>query len=205
MDKKDYLCLFLCRKKLNHCIMKILLIVLLALAIIIAIAFVLAIFVKKDYSAEREIVINRPKHEVFDYIKYLKNQNEYSKWGKIDPNMKTTYSGTDAAVGFMFSWDSDSKRVGKGSQEIKKITDGESIECELRFAEHKTPSQNYMITETVSENVTKVKWGITGRINYPMNLMMLFMNFEKMIGDDFGAGLKNLKTIMERQTETEKQ
>jgi uncharacterized protein YndB with AHSA1/START domain len=184
--------------------MKILLIVLLVLAIIIVIALIVAIFAKKDYSAEREIVINRPKQEVFNYIKYLKNQNEYSKWGKTDPNMKTTYSGADATVGFIFAWESDSKGVGKGSQEIKRIIDGERLESELRFAEHKTPSQNYMITETVSENVTKVKWGVAGRINYPMNLIMLFMNFEKMIGDDFGAGLTNLKTLMERQTETDK-
>lgn len=34
-------------------------------------------------------------------------------------------------------------------------------------------------------------------VNYPMNLMMLFMHFEKMIGDDLVTGLSNLKTELE--------
>jgi hypothetical protein len=31
-----------------------------------------------------------------------------------------------------------------------------------------------------------------------MNLMLLFMNFEKMIGDDLEIGLENLKSILEK-------
>jgi hypothetical protein len=34
-------------------------------------------------------------------------------------------------------------------------------------------------------------------MKYPMNLMLLFMNMEKMVGNDLGNGLKNLKTILE--------
>ena len=37
-----------------------------------------------------------------------------------------------------------------------------------------------------------------GKMNYPMNLMLLFMNMDKMIGKDFESGLKNLKTILEK-------
>ena len=60
--------------------MKVLKKVLLALAILIGIVLITAIFVKKDMHAEREITINKSKAEVYDYIKYLKNQNAYSKW-----------------------------------------------------------------------------------------------------------------------------
>ncbi len=41
------------------------------IAIIIAIPLVVALFVKKDYVVEREIIINKPKAEVFEYIKFL--------------------------------------------------------------------------------------------------------------------------------------
>jgi hypothetical protein len=33
---------------------------------------------------------------------------------------------------------------------------------------------------------------------YPFNLMLLFMNMDKMIGDDLSTGLTNLKTLLEK-------
>ena len=64
--------------------MKALKIILIIILVIIAIPLVIALFVKKDYAVEREIIINRPASEVFDYVKYLKNQNNFSKWATMD-------------------------------------------------------------------------------------------------------------------------
>ncbi len=55
-----------------------------------------------------------------------------------------------------------------------------------------------MITESSSENATKVKWGFSGRMDYPMNLMLLFMNMEEMLGKDLDKGLQNLKAVLEK-------
>ncbi|MEP6262515.1 MAG: SRPBCC family protein [Gillisia sp.] len=173
---------------------KILIIVL----VIIAIPLVVALFLPKDYSVEREIVINKPKQEVFEYVKYLKNQDNYSKWATMDPNMKKTYNGTDGTVGFVSAWESENDDVGSGEQEIIKIEEGERIDFELRFKEpFESTSPAFMTTESVTENQTKVTWGFSGHMNYPMNIMMLFMDFEKMIGDDLESGLSNLKSEME--------
>lgn len=173
--------------------------VLLGVVVIIAIPLIVALFVKKEYAVEREIVINKPKQEVFNYIKFLKNQDQYSKWAMMDLNMKKTYRGTDGTVGFVSAWESNNKDVGKGEQEIKKITEGERIDFELRFFEpFEATDSAYMITESVSENETKVKWGFDGRMAYPMNLMLLFMDFEKMLGNDLDTGLKNLKELSEK-------
>jgi len=178
--------------------MKILKTILIAVGILIAVTLIVSLFVKKDYEVEREITIDKPKEEVFDYVKLLKNQDNYSKWATMDPDMKKTYRGTDGTVGFVSAWDSNNKDVGKGEQEIKKITEGERIDFELRFFEPFESSEPaYMTTESVSENQTKVKWGFNGHMDYPMNIMMLFMDFEKMIGDDLETGLKNLKSVLE--------
>jgi uncharacterized protein YndB with AHSA1/START domain len=178
--------------------MKILKTILIAVGILIAVPLIVALFVKKDYEVEREITINKPKEEVFDYVKFLKNQDNYSKWATMDPEMKKTYRGTDGTVGFVSAWKSDNKDVGKGEQEIMKITEGKRIDFELRFFEpFESTEPAYMTTESVSENQTKVKWGFSGHMDYPMNIMMLFMDFEKMIGDDLDTGLKNLKSVLE--------
>jgi len=173
--------------------------VLLVIVILIAIPFVIALFTKKDYAVIREVTISKPKSEVFAYIKMLRNQDNFSKWAQMDPAMKKTYRGTDGTVGFVSAWDSDKKDVGAGEQEIKKITEGERVDFELRFLKpFESTEQAYMTTESASENETKVTWGFNGHMAYPMNIMMLFMDFEKMIGDDLQTGLNNLKTVMEK-------
>jgi uncharacterized protein YndB with AHSA1/START domain len=180
--------------------MKILKRIILILAILIAIPLIVALFVKKDYDIEREVDINVPKDQVFNYIKYLKNQEEYSKWATMDPDMKRSFSGIDGTVGFVSAWESDDKNLGKGEQEIVKIAEGERIDYELRFFEpFETTDLAYMQTIGISENETRVIWGISGRMNYPMNLMLLIMNFDKMLGDDLEFGLKILKSILEEQ------
>ena len=92
-------------------------------------------------------------------MKYLKNQDNFSKWAKMDPNLKKNYSGTDGTVGFISKWESQNKEVGKGEQEIKGMKDGEKIDYEIRFIEPFTStSAAYMTTDAVSGNQTKVKW-----------------------------------------------
>lgn len=179
--------------------MRILKKVLFVLLVLIAIPLVAALFLKKDYGVEREVTIAKPKGEVFNYVKYLKNQDEFSKWASMDPDMKKTYTGTDGTVGFVSAWESENEDVGVGEQEIKKIVEGERIDYELRFKEpFESTSQAYLSTEAVGPNQTLVKWGFTGKMNYPMNLMLLFMDFEAMIGKDFETGLATLKGILEK-------
>lgn len=55
-----------------------------------------------------------------------------------------------------------------------------------------------MVTEELSANKTKVTWGFLGHMNYPMNLLLLLMDFKKMIGDDLAIGLTNLKKVLEQ-------
>lgn len=180
--------------------MKIIKRIVIVLVSIIALALIVALFVKKEYAVEREIVINKPKSEVFEYIKLLKNQDNYSVWNRKDPNMKKEYKGEDGTVGFVSAWESQMDDVGKGEQEIKKIVDGERVDMELRFIKPFEATDNaYMTTETVAENQTKVKWGFNGKMNYPMNLMLVFMDMEKMLGDDLQNGLNDLKEIQEKQ------
>lgn len=62
--------------------------VLIVLGVIVAIPLIVALFVNKTYAVEEAIVINKPKSEVFDYAKHLKNQDDFSAWANLDPNMK---------------------------------------------------------------------------------------------------------------------
>lgn len=174
--------------------MKILIVIL----IIIAIPLVVAIFAKKDYHIEKMVTINQPKKVVFDYIRMLRNQDNFSVWASMDPQMNKHYRGTDGNPGFVSGWESTNKNVGKGEQEIKKVTDGERIDYEIRFIKPFTSTaQASMLTDSVSLNETRVTWRFDSRMNYPMNLMLLFMNMDKMVGNDLQRGLVKLKQVLE--------
>ncbi len=180
-------------------IKKILLAIAGLLVLLIAAVVILTLVAPQDYRVEREIVINKPKAEVFAYLKMLKNQNEWGPWIKKDPAMKQEHRGTDGTVGFVTYW--NSSEVGEGEQEIKKIVEGERVDTELRFKRpFESKSDAYMITESVGENQTKVKWGFTGSMPRPMNIMLLAMDIDKEVGKDFDEGFANLKTILEKPT-----
>ncbi len=179
--------------------MKMIKIILLVLVAIVVIALIAAAFMKKDFNIEKEVTINKPRQEVFDYIKVLKNQTHYSKWVMMDPNAKMEYRGTDGAVGSVSAWDSENKNVGKGEQEIMKLADGQRMDLEIRFKKpFESKADAYMTTEDSGPNQTKVKWGFHSKMAWPTNLFTAMMNMEKMVGDDLQTGLNNLKGVMEK-------
>ena len=178
--------------------MQILKNILLVIAGIIILLLVVAIFVPKEYAVERAMTIDLPASEVFDYVVLLKNQDNYSVWAQKDPNMKKSYFGEDGTVGFVSSWDSDDEEVGVGEQEIIKIDQNFRIDYEIRFFEpFEATDKAYMITEVVTADQTKVKWGFNGKMPYPMNLMLLYINMEEELGTALSDGLNNLQTILE--------
>ncbi|VAX20985.1 FIG01064181: hypothetical protein [hydrothermal vent metagenome] len=178
-------------------ILKNTIIIIISLVVVI---LIIAAFVPSDFEVEREVIINKPLTEVFDYVKYLKNQENYSVWSKIDPNMKREYTGVDGTVGFVSAWDSDNPDAGKGEQEIIKIDEGKRIDYELRFLEpFESTSQAYMTFGSPDSNITIVKWSFEGSMSYPMNLMLLFVDMDAELGKDLQQGLNNLKSILENQ------
>jgi hypothetical protein len=179
--------------------MKAILIILIVLAGVVALLLIIALFVRKAYSIEHEITIRKSRQKVYDYIKLLKNQDNFSVWATMDPGMKKEYRGTDGTVGFVSAWDSNNKNVGKGEQEIVKITEGERIDFIIRFIRpFESLARSYMTTESVSADQTTVKWGFDSEMKYPMNLMLLFMDMEKLVGKDLSTGLANLKGVLEK-------
>jgi uncharacterized protein YndB with AHSA1/START domain len=175
--------------------MYILLYILVAL---IALVILLTLIAPKTYDVSRSILIARPKSEVFNYLRSLKNMDEWSPWANKDPNMEKKFTGTDGEVGCVSYWKGN-KEVGEGEQEITKIVDGERIEAELRFLKPwKSTSDCYTTVEDSGSGNTKVSWGFSGKNKFPMSIMALFMSMDKMVGKDFEEGLATLKALLEK-------
>jgi hypothetical protein len=177
--------------------MKIVKIILIVIGVLVAIPLLIAIFVKKEYSVAREVTINKPQQDVFNYIKFIKNQDNYNKWMMIDPNVRKQFSGVDGTPGFTYAWDSDQKELGAGKMTITSVTGGQRIDYQVHFIRPFENDANlYMATEKVADNQTKVKWVFSGKNPYPMNFMNLFI--DGMLGKDLATSLDNLKAVVER-------
>lgn len=164
----------------------------------LSLIFLLGLIAPKNYDVKRSIVIDRPVHETFRYLKIIKNQDHWSPWKQKDPNMKQTFTGTDGEVGFVSRWEGN-KDVGVGEQEIKRIIENDVIETELRFFKPwKSVSDGYLKVESEDNGKTKVIWGFVGKTPFPFNIFMMFFNMDKTVGKDFEEGLESLKQILEK-------
>lgn len=157
-----------------------------------------AIFTPTHCKVEREITINKPREEVFDYVRSIKSQNEWGPWYKKEPTMKQDFRGTDGEVGFVSHWKGQNPDVGEGEQEIKRVVPNERVETELRFIQpFESKADAYLVTEPVGLAQTRVRWGFDTEMPRPMNVMLLFVSMDEMVGPDFESGLSTLKAILE--------
>ena len=117
--------------------MNVIITILLAVAGIIALLLLISLFMKKEHYVRREIIIHAPRQKVFDYLKLLKNQDEFNKHAMAGPDRKREYKGTDGTVGYIYAW-SGNKKAGEGEKEIKNLIEGERIETEIRFVKPMT-------------------------------------------------------------------
>lgn len=180
--------------------MSIFAIILVVIAAIIVFIIIAAAMASPEYVVEQEIIIEKPKQTVFDYVKYSKNQHYYNKWWMIDPNARKEYTGTDGQRGFVMKWESDNKQAGKGEQEITRVTEGQRIDYEIRFIKpFEGTSASHMETVALSPNQTKVIWVFSGERNFGMRIFHVLFNIKKTLGKDILTSLTNLKRIVEKQ------
>ena len=115
-----------------------------------------------------------------------------------DPNMNKTFTGDDGMPGFIYAWDSEMKQAGKGEQEILSIVPNQELRYQVRFIKPFASITSCCITtNTLTENETKVTWSFAGKMPYPMNIALLFMNMENMLGNDMDVSLNKLKNNLE--------
>jgi len=176
--------------------MNIIITILLVVAGIIALLLLIAFFMKKEHFVKREIIINAPRQKVFDYIRLLKNQDEFNKHAMAAPDRKKEFKGKDGTVGYIYAWSGD-KNAGVGEKEIKNIIEGKKIEMEIRFVKPmQAIASIIMETESLPGDQTKISWSNAGTLNYPLNIMIPMM--EQHVAKDMDSSLSTLKNILEK-------
>ena len=169
---------------------------LLSLVALIGLVLGVAYFLPRDFRLSKTVTINAPRETVYDYVRFLRNQEKYSVWVMTDPNVEMTYTGTDGAVGARSAWVSEDSNVGVGEQEIKALIPNEKVTVEIRF---KKPMEGTNYSDTVVEAIdathTKVTNSFYGSNPFPLNIMCPFMDM--LVGGDMQQNMENLKKNLE--------
>ena len=151
------------------------------------------------YKVTRTGEIAAPPAEVFALINDFHKWDGWSPWAKLDPAMKTTYSGADSGTGASYYWIGNDQ-VGEGRMTITASQPTQSVKINLEFLKPFASKADNDFTVTPSGTGTKVEWAMVGEHNFISKAMGLAMGgMDKMIGPDFEKGLAQMKTLAEKR------
>ena len=176
------------------------LIVLLVIILAIIAVLVAASLRPPTFRIERGTRIAAPMVQVAELIADFHQWQKWSPWENLDPTMTRTYSGAQSGVGAVYEWDSKGK-AGSGRMEITDMRAGAErglIAIKLDFLKPFKASNTAEFVMTPTDAGTDLGWAMFGPSPFVSKLMGLFMDFDKMVGKDFEAGLVALKRNAEQ-------
>jgi len=182
--------------------MKTLAIIGVAVLVVIAAILIYAATKPDSFRVQRTAAINAPPNEIFPYIDELRRWMAWSPYDPKDPGMKRAYSGAESGKGAVYEWDGN-RNVGKGRMEIVEATPPARVLFKLDFVKPFEAHNTVEFTLEPGNGQTNVTWAIYGPSPYfakVMGVVMgLFVSMDDMVGNDFVAGLANLKAVVEKK------
>jgi polyketide cyclase/dehydrase/lipid transport protein len=172
------------------------------LPILLALAFIAILFVvvlvgqPDEFAVSRRIKITAPAGSVYPHVNELRNWEAWNPWGKLDPNMKTTYDGPPGGVGASYAWSGNNK-VGAGRNTITQTVPNELVRLKLEFQKPMVATNTAEFTFRTDSGQTTVTWTMFGKNSPAGKIFGLFMNCEKMCAKQFDKGLAEMKSVIE--------
>lgn len=169
------------------------------LAILIAIVLLVIVYASTTrhdtFTYVRSTEINAPVERISPLVSDFKQWRAWSPYEDRDPNLKRTYSGNPSAVGAVYAWEGD-RNVGAGRMEIVESTP-RNVRIKLDFFAPFKANNMAEFTFAPKGNATEVVWSMTGKNVLIGKVMSVFLDMDKMIGDDFANGLAAMKAAAE--------
>jgi hypothetical protein len=163
----------------------------------VLIAFLVVVALQPSgYSVARSITITAPPAAPFAQVNNFHKWPTWSPFEKLDPAMKRTWEGPDEGVGAIYRWVGNDQ-VGEGSMTILESRPGELIRIQLEFIKPMAGKAEAQFTFRSEGSGSSVSWTMTGQNNFIGKAMCLFMNMDKMVGNQFAEGLAALKHVSE--------
>ncbi len=168
---------------------------LLGLVAVTAILVVVASFQSDEMKVSRSSVIPAAPDAVYAVVNDFSKWMSWSPWADIDPQMKSNLEGPAQGVGAKLHWDGNME-AGAGTSHLTATKPNEYVHMRIDMTRPMAGSTEVQFTFAPEGAGTKVTWAMQGKKPFIGKLMGLFMDCEKMCGDDFEKGLANLAKLI---------
>jgi hypothetical protein len=166
---------------------------------IVAVVAALCIVIARrpnEFRVARSATMAAPASAIFAQVNDFHNWDAWSPWAKMDPNAKNTFEGPASGEGAKFGWSGNNK-VGEGRMQIVESRPYELVRIKLDFIRPFAGTNDVEFVIQPQRDQTRVTWSMSGKTPFVMKAIGLFMNCDKMVGDQYDKGLANLKAIVE--------
>jgi hypothetical protein len=170
------------------------------LLIAIPVILIIALFKDTTINSSATIIVEQPRHLVFDYLASLKNQEHFNAWLMADPQMNIRYSGDDGLPGSILMWSSKHIANGNGSQQIINVLAPEKIEIEITFEQPvPTKARYHFVMAALSDTQTQVTWVFEGNSEpyYLLRVLQLLFHLKRRVIKYMELSLRNVKDQLE--------
>ena len=165
-----------------------------AVAIVLLVAFVA--MRPATFHVERSVTVAAPPERPFAQVDDFHAWPGWSPYEKKDPQMTRTFDGAASGTGSIYAWNGD-RNVGEGRMTIVRSDAPSQIVIKLEFLKPFTATNTATFTFSPVPEGTQVTWAMDGNNNFLAKAVHLFMDMDKMVGDDFQRGLVALKSVAE--------
>ncbi len=169
--------------------------ILIGLVALIVLICIVASFQSDDMKVSRSASIAAAPEAVFKVVNDFRQWDAWSPWSKLDPNMKKTLEGPAEGVGAVYRWNGNNE-VGEGSTTLIESKPSEKVAMKLEFVRPFAGSSDVQFTFAPEGAGTKVTWSMQSKKPFIGKVMGLFMDCEKMCGNQFSEGLSNLGKVV---------
>jgi hypothetical protein len=168
--------------------------ILLGLVAVIVIFLVAVAMRSPEFRVERSATLWGSREVLFEQVNDHHKFAEWNPFMKMDPNVKSSYSGPNSGVGSVCAWDGN-REIGAGSATIVESKPNELVRMRMDW---KRPMEGVATVDFKFEprgDKTVVTWAMYGKNNFMGKMMSLFFDCDKMCGPQFEKGLADLGSI----------
>jgi len=148
------------------------------------------------YRIERDAPIAAPPEVVYAQIADLHRWSAWSPWANLDPHMSVQYGGAAYGQGATYEW-SGNEKIGQGRMSIVAARPPSEIDIQIEFLKPWSQTSRSQFLLQPEAGGTRVSWVMTGEQDFIGKAYGVFVNQDKLVGDQFAKGLGSLRLVAE--------
>ncbi len=172
-----------------------------AIVAIVVLILMVAGIQSNEFTITRHIDIAKPANQVFPIVNDFSRWRDWSPWAQIDPKMELKISDPSSGPGATYYWSGNSE-VGEGKMTVLKSVADQNVDIRLEFIRPMTSTNLTVFNFVHADAGCRLQWTMSGQQSYFEKIFSLFIDVEKMVGQDFEKGLAKIKEIADATPDT---